>query len=301
MSFFINKIVSSNVYSQHGEDGVINDICNKLDIQIKTCMEFGAWDGKHFSNTFNLVEKGAKAIMVEGDQQKYKDLLKTCEEYPNIRPILRYVLPTGPDSVENILNENGIEEVDLLSIDVDSSDFQIFDSLKKKHKIIVVEFNPTFGITEEYSSEEGKCIGSSFYSFVVSADKKNYSLVSYTNTNLFFVRTELITNKNFVPLNLECLEILHNINKCGLRVASGYDGSRLAFGKDKNPWDGSRIAKVLYIPNFLKKWPPNYFHIIGRALLTLKPNEIIAGIKKTRRKGWFNHPFSFLLNLFKDV
>lgn len=50
-----------NVYSQNGEDGIINEILNRLDMVDANnfwCVEFGAWDGRHFSNTFALVETG---------------------------------------------------------------------------------------------------------------------------------------------------------------------------------------------------------------------------------------------------
>jgi hypothetical protein len=46
----------NNIFSQNGEDGVIEYILDKLNITSGTCCEFGAWDGKHLSNTFNLIK-----------------------------------------------------------------------------------------------------------------------------------------------------------------------------------------------------------------------------------------------------
>ena len=46
-----------NVYSQNGEDGILEEILKKLDLRKNGwCCEFGAWDGKRGSNTFNLVK-----------------------------------------------------------------------------------------------------------------------------------------------------------------------------------------------------------------------------------------------------
>ena len=39
--------------------------------------EFGAWDGKYLSNTYYLIKnKGYKAILIEGDENKVNDLKK---------------------------------------------------------------------------------------------------------------------------------------------------------------------------------------------------------------------------------
>ena len=53
----------------------------------KWCVEFGAWDGKHLSNSFHLVEQGWNAVYIEGDKEKYQDLLETVKQYPKIKPI----------------------------------------------------------------------------------------------------------------------------------------------------------------------------------------------------------------------
>jgi hypothetical protein len=85
-----------NIYSQHGEDGILIYILDWLcsnDVPVgKWCCEFGAWDGKHLSNTFNLVEAfNWSSVYIEGDSVKFKDLLKTATCHPSIQPINKYV------------------------------------------------------------------------------------------------------------------------------------------------------------------------------------------------------------------
>jgi len=67
-----------NIFSQFGEDGIIEEILNRLGRNSdKLCCEFGAWDGSHLSNVYNLIlNKNFKGILIEADPKKFKNLLK---------------------------------------------------------------------------------------------------------------------------------------------------------------------------------------------------------------------------------
>ena len=68
---------AGNVYSQEGEDGVIEKALGLLPSRTRWCVEFGAWDGKYLSNTFRLVEQeGYKVVLIEGDTKKYRALCR---------------------------------------------------------------------------------------------------------------------------------------------------------------------------------------------------------------------------------
>jgi len=120
-----------NKYSQNGEDGVISEILCRIGARPSShswCVEFGAWDGKHLSNTFALVENGWNAIYIEGDRHKYKDLLRTCSQHPLITPIEAMVNPnpTSTNSLDNLLSTTSSPaRFDILSIDIDSNDLDI--------------------------------------------------------------------------------------------------------------------------------------------------------------------------------
>lgn len=45
-----------DVYSQTGEDGIIETILSTIGDRDGWCVEFGAWDGQYLSNTRNLIE-----------------------------------------------------------------------------------------------------------------------------------------------------------------------------------------------------------------------------------------------------
>ena len=71
---------SNNIYSQSGEDGIIKQfllLISESHSLSKWCVEFGAWDGKFLSNTFNLVENfSSKGVYIEGSKKHFINLKK---------------------------------------------------------------------------------------------------------------------------------------------------------------------------------------------------------------------------------
>ena len=76
-----------NVHSQFGEDGIIEKVFQILGTTSKRCIEFGAWDGFHLSNTANLWTKGWAGVLIEANSAKYRELVKNVQPY-NCRCIL---------------------------------------------------------------------------------------------------------------------------------------------------------------------------------------------------------------------
>jgi hypothetical protein len=285
--FVESDTCSENIYSQYGEDGVVRKITHDLGLTLGFAMEFGAWDGKHCSNTFALASTLDVLILVEGDKKKFSDLESTAAEYRSIVPVMRFVTATGENSVDSIVRECGLASLDLLSIDIDSYDLEIVENLEMRPKLIIVEFNPTFGALSQYRNETGRAIGNSFMSFYAAMAHKDFSLVATTNTNLFFVDDRVLERAGYSPLRFSNLNLLCAMDKHMFKVACGYDGSRITFGREKHPWDGSRVAKVYEFPKWVYGWEPTYLQVAYRAFCTLRLSEILTGVHRAWQKGWF--------------
>ena len=83
-----------NYFSESGEDGVILELLKRIKLSKRKlwCCEFGAWDGVRGSNTFHLVKNfNYNAVYIEGDGNRFKDLLKTQKKYKNIIALNEYV------------------------------------------------------------------------------------------------------------------------------------------------------------------------------------------------------------------
>ena len=182
-------------------------------------VEFGAWDGIRDSNTFYLVTKyNATALMIEGDDEKYKELLNTSKKNTNIIPVNKFVMPNGDNSLDKILEKNNFPiDFDLLSIDIDSNDLEIWESLTLyKPKIVIIEINSflTPDINQVHNPKLG-LQGNSFKSTLEVSKIKGYSPIVHTG-NLILLKNELLEKIKFdenLLKNPEKLFIYDWVNK----------------------------------------------------------------------------------------
>ena len=205
-----------NIHSQNGEDGVINAILAQIGKNMspgdRWCVELGAWDGKHLSNTFALVERGWNAVYIEGDKIKFQDLLNTNSLYPNITSIESMVEgdPTSINSLDNLLKKTKIPaNFELLSIDIDSFDLDIWEGLNQyQPNVIIIEINSGIppGILHRHT---GKRQGNSFSSTLEVAKDKGYTLVCHTG-NMIFVQDELAKNFKIHPRFTKYPDLLYD-------------------------------------------------------------------------------------------
>lgn len=194
-----------NKYSQNGEDGIIAEILSKIFPNKKGfVVEFGAWDGINFSNTFLLVENGWDAIYIESDLQKFKLLQKTQEKYKNIIAVNSLVSNRNKDEfLDNILEKHNCPKVfEILSIDIDSYDIDVWESLKRyKPKIVIIEINSSIPPGIRFRHKDFNC-GCTFSSAMDVAFKKNYSLICHTG-NLIFICNDYL---HLLDINNKFLE-----------------------------------------------------------------------------------------------
>lgn len=134
------------VYSQFGEDGIIEEIFTRLQIKKGFFIEFGAADGIWLSNTRYLVEKGWDGVMIENGEDSYKQLVANYKNNKNILCLDHYVHHDNSNpqnmTIDRIRDKYFPDkEVDFLSVDIDGLDFLILKNLQFKPKVIMIETN----------------------------------------------------------------------------------------------------------------------------------------------------------------
>ncbi|HZO37444.1 MAG TPA: hypothetical protein VFB41_11295 [Solirubrobacteraceae bacterium] len=195
----------SNVYSQNGEDGVLAEIFRRLGREPQWVVEFGAWDGRHMSNSWRLLEAGANGVLIEADPVKYEELVSNVAGLDgDVTPLNAFVTP-GPDSnLAELLGSTSIpKDFDLLSLDTDGPDVPIWQALAGfEPKVVCVETN---GIVppEELISVDG----SSLVGACRVGTEKGYRLVCHTGNGIF-VREDLVDQLGLAADEIDNPELL---------------------------------------------------------------------------------------------
>ncbi|HTC44722.1 MAG TPA: hypothetical protein VK696_06705 [Steroidobacteraceae bacterium] len=214
---------SYNAFSQWGEDGIVEKLFSLAKVEKGYFVEFGAWDGKYLSNTYNLVGKGWSGLYVEADKAKFGVLGKIITS-PEISLVNCYVEADGPNSLDNILDRvRAPQTIDVLSIDVDSIDLSIWIGLRAhRARCVIIEYNPTIPFDTEFVCPKGRLWGNGALSIKRFAEGAGYALVAITGTNLVFVDRTMAQQLSLVEVGLDTR---HTQNV--YRYFWGYDGTML--------------------------------------------------------------------------
>jgi hypothetical protein len=257
---------SYDIYSQAGEDGIIEKILETIPDRNNWCVEFGAWDGLHLSNTRNLIENNAyHAVLIEGDEVKFGELTKNYSSNQNVICICGFVGFQSLDNLDKLLLNCPIpEDFDFLSIDIDGNDYHVWKAITYyKPKVVCIEFNQTIPTEVKFVQAADPSInqGASLRSIVDLGKEKGYELVAVSSWNAFFVKTDyyhLFEIEDNSPATLRT-----NLDSVTY-IFSGYDGTVFMRGNLKLPWHNLNLkeSKIQLLPAFLRKFPGNYnfFH-----------------------------------------
>ena len=208
-----NSLIShkKNIFSENGEDGIIEKIFSEIKPKSNLCCEFGAWDGIWASNCRNLiVNHNWNAIMIEGDKDKSKDLVNTYADNSHVH-CFNYFVDTKKNSLTNILTEEWKENLDYLIIDIDGLDYEIFENLDFYPLVICIEVNTGHSpeINVKIPREIAKNnVGQPLQYFVNIAKSKGYELVCFTG-NAFFIKKDLLGSTNIKPISAKDAYLQH--------------------------------------------------------------------------------------------
>lgn len=248
-----------NIFSQFGEDGIIEKIFSILPHPCKWCVEFGAWDGKRLSNThYLLTQKDCSGVLIEADRNKFSALCQTYSGNDRVICINKMVTFDGQNILDNILSKTGLpKDFDLLSIDIDGNDFHIWKSVQHyKPKLVIIEFINTIPNHIEFVQEANYSVnqGCSLLALQKLAKQKGYELLVVTDFNAFFIAAEYYPLFQ-IPDN--SLDVINNNLKYTTHVFQLLDGTMVWEGNLKLLWHGIEIKpeKLQVLPKYIRYFP----------------------------------------------
>jgi hypothetical protein len=249
-----------NVNSQAGEDGILEAALKLLPSRNRWCIEFGAWDGKYLSNTFNLVEQQQyQVVLIEGDLEKYHRLCHTYPHKDRAIFIHAFVGWSGECCLDQILTGHSLPtDPDVLSVDVDGNDFHIWQATETiRPKLVLIEYNPTMPNCLDFvQPRDANCNqGSSPAALVKLAKDKGYELIAATDINLLFV------DRVYYDLfQIECNSLEEIRVEQPTYLFFGYDGTVFVHGPSRLLWHEINLTadQVQVLPRSLRRYPPTY-------------------------------------------
>jgi len=214
------------IYSQWGEEGIIEKIFSIIGEKNRWCVEFGAWDGVHLSNTcYFIKEKKWSAVQIEGSQKKFESLKENFSGFESaiqLKEIVGYT--KGEDTLDDILKKTEIPaDFDFISIDIDGNNWYIWESINlHRPRLVVIEFNPTVPNDIIFVQDRDMNInqGCSLAALINLGKRKRYELICTHGANAYFIVKEEFEQFNILDNSIDAMRF----DSPG-RIWSGYDGT----------------------------------------------------------------------------
>jgi hypothetical protein len=192
------------VFSQAGDDGIIQRLVRKVPIREQIFVEFGVANYLESNTRFLLLKDNWSGLIIDASQRNI-DFIKRDPIYMRhaLRALCAFVKATN---INRLLEDNlPTNSIGLLSIDLDGNDYWIWKAIHSvEPAIVVTEYNFRFGpsraVTVPYDENFRRArahyshiyYGASLKALWILAKEKGYDLVccnSYGN-NAFWVRKD---------------------------------------------------------------------------------------------------------------
>jgi len=221
-----------SVFSQFGEDGIIQYLVNKINLTNRIFVEFGVENYKESNTRFLLMNDNWHGLIIDGSIENIEQIKKS-EIYWKYDLQARAEFITKENINEILIKEKIQGDIGLLSIDIDGNDYWVWDAISViRPQILVIEYNSLFGnkrtITVPYDKDfyrlkyhySGLVFGASLPSLVDLSDKKGYYFIGCNKmgNNAFFVRRDC-------GFDLKSVSVEQGYKTAGFRESRSMDGT----------------------------------------------------------------------------
>lgn len=194
------------IFSQWGDDGIIQYLIAALDPLPNIFIEFGVADYWEANTRFLLLNNNWSGLVMDGSAENIKRIKNDAIHWMYDLTARRCFVTR--ENINSIITEAGFSgDIGLLHIDIDGMDYWVWSELDCVSPVIaIVEYNSLFGpdrsITVPYESHferfeahrSGLYAGASLAALVDLADEKGYSFIGSNSSgnNAYFVRRDRV-------------------------------------------------------------------------------------------------------------
>ena len=202
------------VYSQWGEDGILDYLCEQVGLSKPKVIEIGAGNFSECNSRFLAENRNASVFAVDGRDDLVSSVESNSLRWKN--HIFAYQTWVSPQNINQIIAkaQTSIGNIDIFSLDLDGNDYWILQEANLESvSIVVVEYNPLFGHLKAVSvprddefDRKSKhyswlYYGASLKAFEYLLESRDFQFIgtNRVGNNAFFVRKNLLTKIRIEP------------------------------------------------------------------------------------------------------
>ena len=197
------------IFSQWGEDGIIDFLVSEVSIVNKTFIEFGVENFSESNCRYLLMKSDWNGFVIDGSQKNIEKLRNSNYFWKyDLQVLVAFV---NINNINELLKKSEFErDLGILSVDIDGNDYHILKKIDCfDPRIIICEFNPVFGkdrkITVPYDPKfyrtkkhpSNLYFGASINALKSLLNKQDYTLIGtgMQGGNAYFVKNSLMTDR----------------------------------------------------------------------------------------------------------
>lgn len=194
------------VFSQWGEDGIIQNLVARVPIPRPMFVEFGVENYTESNTRFLLQNNQWSGLVIDGDAENIAFIRRDPIYWAcNLKAEHAFITR---ENINELIRGNGLQgDIGLLSVDIDGNDYWVWEAIDTvSPRIVVCEYNSHFGpsaaLTVPYDPTFVRTrahhsliyYGASVAALHALGERKGYALVASNSVgnNLFFVRRDLL-------------------------------------------------------------------------------------------------------------
>ncbi len=196
------------VFSQWGDDGIIQYLIQQVPIEAQTFIEFGVQDYQESNTRFLLINDNWRGLVIDGSAEQVSHIRNDDIFWRHDLTAVDAFITR--ENINELIRTAGFAgKIGLLSIDIDGNDYWVWEAIDViDPTIVIVEYNSVFGaeraVSVPYDPKFVRSSAHSSYLFwgvslpalCLLADRKGYIFAGCNSNgnNAYFVKKSLAEN-----------------------------------------------------------------------------------------------------------